>query len=361
MVEPKAAVVWVSDRASTPIVGIPLVERLIVALHRSGVERFSLVGDGRVPEFRRLARLGIRVDASAPSPPAEEHVFADGALFVSKADVERVIAARGRLAGEDGKPLPLEVRRGGAVPPPAVRAERPAFVVEDDADRRRATRALWASLGSRADGVVDRWLNRPIGRVLSKILVHTPITPNLVTVLGTLVGLAAASLIAEPDPVVALAGTLLFQLAAAIDCVDGELARVRFQESAFGQWLDLGLDQVVHVAIFAGVALHCARRGLDLPATWLGLSAVAGTLLSFAVVVRGLLRRRRGGRAPASGWIDRMATRDFSVAMIAFAAFDQLGAFLWLTGTLTHLFWIAALVADRPARGAVPLADGVAP
>ena len=353
MADPKAAVVWLSDRASTSIVGIPLVERLIVALHRAGVERFSLVGDGRMPEFRRLARLGIRVEP-ASAPPEEEHVFADGALYVSKADVERVIAARGRLADADGKPLPLEVRGLGEAA--MVRAARPAFVVEDDADRRRATRLLWASLGSGADGVVDRWLNRPIGRVFSKILVHTPITPNLVTVLGTLVGLAAAAWIAEPDPVVALAGTLLFQLAAAIDCVDGELARVRFQESAFGQWLDLGLDQVVHVAIFAAVALHCARRGLDVPALWLGLSAVAGTMLSFAVVVRGLFRRKRTGAA-RSGWVDRMATRDFSIALIAFAAVDQLGAFLWLTGTLTHLFWIAALVADRPAREAVPVAD----
>jgi hypothetical protein len=34
-----------------------------------------------------------------------------------------------------------------------------------------------------------------------------------------------------------------------------------------------------------------------------------------------------------------------------------LDAFLWLTGTLTHLFWITALVADRPAREAVPVAD----
>ena len=46
---------------------------------------------------------------------------------------------------------------------------------------------------------------------------------------------------------------LLFQLAAVIDCSDGEVARLTFTDSPFGAWLDITLDNLVHMAIFVAI------------------------------------------------------------------------------------------------------------
>ena len=56
-------------------------------------------------------------------------------------------------------------------------------------------------------------------------------------------------------------GALLFQLSVIIDCCDGEVARLTFSESKFGQELDIWADNVVHMALFAGIACGAYLSG----------------------------------------------------------------------------------------------------
>ncbi|MGH7860572.1 MAG: CDP-alcohol phosphatidyltransferase family protein [Candidatus Binatia bacterium] len=343
------AVIVATSAAFLPVAVLTLLERLIIALRRGGIEEISVVSDRPLPSFRRLSALGIGVDRIASIPEEGEFLFADGALFVAPEDVRRVIEARGRLTDGSGRSLPLEIRRNGDFGAgPSVPASAPSFVVRDSAGRNEAERVLWAGLGHSADGLVDRFFNRPVGRFLSKLLVHTSATPNQITILGTLVGLASAALLADGAHRLAVLGAIVFQLAAVIDCVDGEVARIQLKESAFGRWLDLSLDQVTHVAIFAAIAVHSFRRGLDGgTAIVLGASAVLGALLSFAAVVRGLRLAPENRNPRLAAIVDRMTNRDFSVAVILFAAFDRLEWFLWLVATVIHGFWIAVLIAQR--------------
>jgi phosphatidylglycerophosphate synthase len=174
-------------------------------------------------------------------------------------------------------------------------------------------------MGSSADGLVDRRFNRPVGRILSGILVRTPVTPNQVSVVATLMGLGSAALFALGQYPAAVWGAILLQLSAVVDCVDGDLARVMFKESAMGKWLDLVGDQVVHIGLFLGIGLGLWRAGTDAPVLWLSASAAVGVVISFLVVLRGLcqpeaLRNRRLQRL-----IDATTNRDFSVLLIALA------------------------------------------
>jgi len=319
-----------------------------VALRRGGADEIVVVGEGPLPPFRRLAALGIepRLAAAAPGPQAGERITADGALFALPRDVRNVIETRGALVG-----LPLRFEGTSPTAPPAVAHEGPAFVVEDETSRKRAEDLLWASLGSSMDGVIDRWLNRPLGRLFSRILVRTSVTPNQITVFGTLIGIGGALLIAEGGVWTALFGAFVFQLSAAIDCVDGEIARVTFRESALGKWLDLWLDNAVHLALFVAIALHGVRSGAMTPtlSILLGVSTVVGALVSFAVVLRGMRipPERRDRRIAAI--IDRMTNRDFSILVVGFALLQHIEWFLWLSGTLSHAFWILAWIASaRP-------------
>ncbi|HSB55292.1 MAG TPA: CDP-alcohol phosphatidyltransferase family protein, partial [Gemmatimonadales bacterium] len=75
--------------------------------------------------------------------------------------------------------------------------------------------------------LVDEYLHRPIARRIVDLLVHTPITPNQITLVAALVGVIAGVLMAlsvgRPDRLL-LSGLLLFA-AVVLDCCDGQLAR----------------------------------------------------------------------------------------------------------------------------------------
>ena len=116
-------------------------------------------------------------------------------------------------------------------------------------------------------------------------------------------------------------------------------------------------------ALFAAIAMGLSKQGVDAPVFWLGVSAVAGALLSFAVVVSGM---KRSGSKPGTmlqRLIDAATNRDFSVLVLVLAAFDELDLFLWLVAIGSHVFWITLFclqrIGDRTLRAGVPTIAGV--
>ncbi len=79
-------------------------------------------------------------------------------------------------------------------------------------------------------------------------------------------------------------GGLLLQFSAVVDCIDGEVARVKFLESPFGAWLDITLDTVVHIAIFLGVGIAVWKQGGGTSAPLFGGALAVGAALSFPFV-----------------------------------------------------------------------------
>ena len=99
---------------------------------------------------------------------------------------------------------------------------------------------------------VARVLN-PVGQALAR----TPVTPNMVTVAGT-VGLSACALslfpIGETFP--GALGCTVFVLT---DMLDGTLARIKGTTSVWGQFLDSTMDRVADAAIFGGLTIWFIR------------------------------------------------------------------------------------------------------
>jgi phosphatidylglycerophosphate synthase len=182
--------------------------------------------------------------------------------------------------------------------------------------------------------------------------VHTPVSPNAVSLLSIFVGGVAGAMFALGEYKAAIAAAVLFQISAILDCVDGDLARVMFKESVLGKWLDLAGDQVVHVAVFGGIAFGLMKTTPGSPALWLGLSAILGALLSFAVVVRGLRRPQLDRSGRLQKLINAATNRDFSVLVLFLAVCDRLDLFLWVTAVGSHVFWITALALQLGGRSA---------
>ena len=106
--------------------------------------------------------------------------------------------------------------------------------------------------------------------------------------MATVIGLLAAGGFALGTYAAGVGAALLFQLAAIIDCSDGEVARLTFTESPFGAWLDLALDNVVHMAIFSGIAVGAFQQTAPGEDAWiplaLGAAAISGNACSFLLV-----------------------------------------------------------------------------
>ncbi|MCA1659844.1 MAG: CDP-alcohol phosphatidyltransferase family protein [Verrucomicrobiaceae bacterium] len=304
-----------------------------------------LVPGQQAPLLVRSEAMGIQTSAGADvADLCGPVLLIEGSVLVEQRDLENVIAQGGQLVSAVGKPLPVRMKVRN---PKLVAAGPVAMEIVDAASATKAERKLWASLTSTADGLVDRFVNRPLGRPLSQLLVRAPISPNQVSIASILIGVASAWFFARGYFVI---GALVFQLCAIVDCVDGDLARALFKQSRLGKWLDLGGDQVVHFSVFAAIGIGVARIDPSVPALALGASAALGVLFCFAVIVRAL-RQPAAQRGPhLNKLLDATANRDFSVLLLVLALWGRMDLFLWMAGIGIHVFWmmLLALQGGRP-------------
>ena len=217
----------------------------------------------------------------------------------------------------------------------------------------KAERSLFCSLQSvegTLDGVVDRYVNRRVSRPLSRLFMKLGCSPNVITVLSMAIGLTGAVCFAAGSYRAGIVGALLFQLAVILDCCDGEVARLTFAESPLGQALDLVSDNIVHVAVFAGIAWGAYQENLvssGYVPLLLGGIAVLSTGVSLWCVdrVKSLKgntvrwrRMRQSDRTRFDFILRHVANRDFSIVVLACACLGVLPWFLWLVATGTSVF-----------------------
>ena len=120
---------------------------------------------------------------------------------------------------------------------------------------------------------IDVWVHRPPAYVLARILLPTPVSPNLVTIGSIILGCAAGGAIFASFPWhLQAAGVLIFS-SAVLDCCDGQLARLRKSSSAFGRMLDGVADLVVSTVVVGGGAWLVLRKYHD-PLWLLGVAGV---------------------------------------------------------------------------------------
>ena len=202
------------------------------------------------------------------------------------------------------------------------------------------------------DGVVDRYVNRRISRPLSRLFMRLGCSPNVITLLSMIIGLGGAACFATGSYAGGIAGALLFQFAVILDCCDGEVARLTFAESPLGQMLDLVSDNIVHAAVFAGIAWGAYQENLGssgyLPLL-LGGIAVLSTAVSLWCVNRvkslkgNAAHWRRMSQAARTRFdfiLGHVANRDFSIVVLACACLGVLPWFLWLVAAGTSVFAI---------------------
>lgn len=110
------------------------------------------------------------------------------------------------------------------------------------------------------------------------LLAKTPITPNQVTGLMILSGVAAGAVLALPGIAAAVGAALLIQLYLLLDCSDGELARWTGRTSITGVYLDRVGHYFAEAALLIGLGFRASQTVPDWY-TVLGFAAALGAIL----------------------------------------------------------------------------------
>jgi phosphatidylglycerophosphate synthase len=341
------------------IAGLPLLRRIVLAATRAGFERV-LVHPWACPEPRLLQGTGaVVLDGRAGAAASERLVLlpvnvlpqarwlrglremplTPETLVVDSSMVAAVESAVGgellRSAGECSAPHDLVAslsRRLPSIFPAGDPAGR--FAVDGASGVQAAEDWLLRGLIKDTEGFMSRHVERRISLALTRRLVGTSITPNVMTLVSLAMGLLGAPFFLSVDPRMQVIGSLLFLIHSILDGCDGELARLKFLESRAGARLDFWGDNLVHVAVFTCMAVGWS---LAIDAGWplvLGTLAVAGTGLSAVLV------SQQSGVPSASGarLAEALANRDFIYLVIVLACFGKAHWFLVFVALGTPIF-----------------------
>jgi len=273
------------------ILGLSVGERLLLALSHSGVRKVCFLGPGPQPTSAR-AEVS-EVEAAALDGDQTYLVMASDTVFDRSLLSATVLPESIAMKAVRGEEILSQLDDPSAITEALGAGEAPSgkhFAIRIGSARaaKAAARALLLSLRKPIDGFVSTHLNRYVSLFCTRFLVKTGLPPNFFTVIFLAIGLAGAVFATQAQYwwALVLAG-LLFQTQSILDGCDGEMARLTYQFSRRGQWLDSIGDDVTNYSVCFGLALGQAWVLNEPLWAWLG-----GGVLAMQVVMSGVLYRR---------------------------------------------------------------------
>ncbi len=246
--------------------------------HKEYLKRFTMTD--AIEVALGVARSGKWRSDRSSGPAVDELMFV-GVMYVPAGKM-RVLSDRLSEDPDRGlvKLAIQTVREGKGL---VVMDEALFFVeVTDENSRRRAERLLFASLRKPQDGLIARSINRHLSLPVSRILSYTSLTPNQLSVLNMGFAFLAFVFLVWGNALFGLSwywsaflGGLMIQLNSIYDGCDGEIARVKFQYTHFGDWLDTIIDDICNSLFFLGSALWAWQAKNSNLYLYLGLATLA--------------------------------------------------------------------------------------
>jgi phosphatidylglycerophosphate synthase len=310
------------------IAGLPIAERVLRSAFRARYTRVVVFADAAdAPAFGALARRvsgDIRIvttaggwrDVLSAYPSGTPATVIGGGTVVSPALLEDAAAMmplpipglpRDVPAGEEW-PLSglLRVRLEDAIDSGALARElrdrltarvpmpsgedvskgrgRLVLHVVEPSDLDRAELTIRRSSYKDTDNKVARF-NRLMSLPISIALIPTALTANQLSVALVAIGFYSAWLFSLGHYAAGVLGAFLSLAASVLDGCDGEIARLKYQESALGCWIETFGDYSYYLAIFVGLTVGAVSRTGWQAFYWLGATGLGGTLLSFALLI----------------------------------------------------------------------------
>lgn len=332
-----------------------------------GDTRLTAIGPGTIVSTALLKTAGaLAAPGSAPVDVPAGPLFPTSGLVKVSARTARELPRLASLLCErtrrtDPQPTGEDISHG--------RAQLTIRLASADA-LPRADETLRRATFKQTDAKIARF-NRRISLPISIALLPTPVTANMMSLFVFGLGLLSAWLFSRGDYVAGALGGVLSLAASILDGCDGEIARLKYQESALGCWLETIGDYSYYLAIFVGLTIGAVRQtGMEVFYP-IGATGLAGTVVSFLLLIY-LRRRITEGRpetlhavakarfkADPSWWsviiwrISFVATRaamPYGIAVLALLYL--LPAVVVLSAVGANVYWISLLLKLRHLLGA---------
>ena len=202
-------------------------------------------------------------------------------------------------------------------------------------------------------------LVRHLSNKTTAILLKSPVTPNQLTSLSLVSGLAAAFLYALASYGYGIIAGALLLISYVLDNCDGEIARSKGLTSEFGRKFDCVSDWWVHTAVFIGIGFGVEAQSGNSIWWWFGLAAGLGATINY-VVVQFLEYRNKENRVseetetevysrapkelfPLLVFIFRELFRaDFCFLLLLLAIFDVIWLILPAAAIGSQVYWMIA-------------------
>jgi phosphatidylglycerophosphate synthase len=322
---------WLSVPASATLAGLPIAERVVRSALRAGYSRIVVWApdtDSPTRLTRRLRRLALEIGSRvhvATVPREWESVMgsldpADAVTIVGAGTVvsPALLASAREIPAEAGRSLDvaagpewpesgvvrmtagdardrthvaaeLAARRPRGLPQPSgvdVSKGRAmlAIRIADPAQLAAAEETIRRASYKDTDAKIARF-NRRISLPISVKLIPTPLTANQLSVILVAIGFYSAWLFSLGHYWTGVLAAFLSLAASVLDGCDGEIARLKYQESALGCWIETFGDYSYYLAIFVGLTVGAVRQTHWDGFYWFGGMALAGTLLSLAILI----------------------------------------------------------------------------
>jgi CDP-L-myo-inositol myo-inositolphosphotransferase len=154
---------------------------------------------------------------------------------------------------------------------------------------KKAEKILWTSLRKQSDGPIMRFVNRPISTRITRYLYKSSLTPNQISLISILFVIFGACFFLLGGYINLVIGAFLAQTSSVIDGIDGEIARLKLQETKFGAWFDAVLNRFSDAFLLFSLTIYVY---LHLPQIYvifilfIGFFAIIGTFVNSYTAVK---------------------------------------------------------------------------
>ncbi|MDA2918430.1 CDP-alcohol phosphatidyltransferase family protein [Desulfobacterota bacterium AH_259_B03_O07] len=287
---------------------VPQVKRLIITAQRAGIKRFSIITDTLDSPLKDLLINDKRIDSeiewhklgkpvkfeSSPSLVLQSNLVTtpvalsefmkcsvkndeilllvdrsqDAGLKADNGSIEDIYLGGGRAVGAfiaSGRLLEKSIMNSMSLDTWAqelVGGGKLKFtefsngywmrITSDPTSPKKAERLIISHVGKTLTGWISRNINSKISLRVSRYLIRTPLTPNMISVLTNMIGVLSGPFYAIGHPVW---GAICLQIATVLDRCDGEVARIKLMETKRGQWVDTISDQLTILSFVVGVTI----------------------------------------------------------------------------------------------------------
>lgn len=279
---------------------VPQIKRILINAQRAGIRNFTICVDSKDPKLEEIVNSDKRIDSNikwAENSKDTNHGNSGSLIIPSNvlintatleeflkakkhADNSIAVLAKDESASEtnglnaDGSGFGIIAANGDNIEQllenPDLSEWIKPFVDKGNVDFittksgywmnlngngesiKKAENLIFSTVGKTATGWIARNINGRISLPISKHLIKTPLTPNMISILINVIGMLCGPFYALGYPVV---GALFMQIATVLDRCDGEVARIKLMETKKGQWVDTLSDQVTVFSFIVGSSL----------------------------------------------------------------------------------------------------------